>query len=140
MLFQTIPWALAMSIKQREVPEFTGQTISERIKEVREAQGLTASELARRVGVTGTAVWNWEKNSVTPRRPILEAIAQVLGVSATFLLTGNDDNAKAVPGRAGSVVATLSVASIIREARAKLAEATGLPLERIKLDVHFPSE
>jgi transcriptional regulator with XRE-family HTH domain len=123
-----------MAIKRRDVPQSSGQTVSERIKEVREARGLTASELARRVGVTATAVWNWEKNSVRPRPPVLETIANVLGVTTTFLRTGNNENASGLSETAGSV------ASIVREARAKLSQATGLPLERIRLDVHFTSE
>jgi transcriptional regulator with XRE-family HTH domain len=123
-----------MAMNRREISPFSGESISERIKEVREARGLTASELARRVGVTATAVWNWEKNSVRPRPPVLETIANVLGVTTTFLRTGNNDNSTGVAETAGSV------ASIVKEARAKLSEATGLPLERIRLDVHFTSE
>jgi transcriptional regulator with XRE-family HTH domain len=123
-----------MTINRREVPNASEQTVSERIQEIREMRGLTASELARRVGVTPTAVWNWEKNSVTPRRPVLEAIANVLGVTPAFLLTGNNENGNTKTETAGSV------ASIVNDARAKLAEATGVPLERIRLDVHFTSE
>jgi HTH-type transcriptional regulator, cell division transcriptional repressor len=123
-----------MDFKRRELPKFSGETVSERIKEVREARGLTASELARRVGVTATAVWNWEKNAVTPRRPVLDAIASVLGVAPAFILTGNNEGASAASDAAGSV------ASIVRDARVKLAEATGLPLDCIRLDVHFTSE
>jgi transcriptional regulator with XRE-family HTH domain len=109
------------------------EVISMRIKETRELRGLTASELARRVGVTSTAVWNWEKNSIRPRPPMLDAIARVLGVSVSFLLTGHDeirevDTApKQVP----------SVASILEDTTAKLAQATGLAPERIRLNVQF---
>ena len=114
------------------------EVISKRIKETREKRGITASELSRLVGVTPTAVWNWEKNAITPRRPALEAIAKVLEVSMSFLLSGKEEiyerEADAVPKPVASV------ASILEDARARLAEAAGLPLERIKLNVQFITE
>ena len=64
---------------------------SQRLKETREARSMSASDLARLVDVTPTAVWNWEKNDVIPRRDTLAQIAQVLGVSAGFLRIGAKD-------------------------------------------------
>jgi transcriptional regulator with XRE-family HTH domain len=110
------------------------EVISKRIKEKREERGILASEFARRVGVTPTAVWNWEKNSITPRQPALEAIAKVLGVTTAFLLYGVETQAIARPQAASSV------ASILEEAKLRLAEATGLTLDRIKLDLRFTTE
>jgi transcriptional regulator with XRE-family HTH domain len=108
---------------------------SKRIKETREARGMTASEFARLVGVTPTAVWNWEKNSIMPRRPALEQIAKVLGVSTDFLLYGNSGNGVAEPPKAPD-----SMTVIIEDARARLAQATGWTLDRIKLNVEFTTE
>jgi transcriptional regulator with XRE-family HTH domain len=109
--------------------------ISKRIKETREARGMTASELARLVGVTPTAVWNWEKNSITPRRPALEQIAKVLGVSIHFLLTGEGETRQMDETRSVG-----TVASILEDAKAKLVEATGLSPDHIKLNVQFVTE
>src|SRR5580704_1921295 len=109
--------------------------ISKRIKETREARGMTASELARLVGVTPTAVWNWEKNSITPRRPALEQIAKALGVSIHFLLTGEGGTMQVDETRSVG-----TVASILEDAKAKLVEATGLSPDRIKLNVQFVTE
>jgi transcriptional regulator with XRE-family HTH domain len=64
---------------------------SQRLKETREARSMSASDLARLVSVTPTAVWNWEKNDVIPRRDTLTQIAQVLGVSKGFLRNGVKD-------------------------------------------------
>ena len=101
-----------MSLRRRELPKFSGETVAERIKEVREFRRLTASELARRVGVSSTAVWNWEKNSVTPRHPVVEAIANALGVTPEFILTGNNENTDSAPEPAGSV-ASIRRASLL---------------------------
>jgi transcriptional regulator with XRE-family HTH domain len=108
------------------------EVVSKRIQETREKRGISASELARLVGVTPTAVWNWEKNSITPRRPALEQIAKVLGVSVSFLLSGKEEIREI-----DTAPATVSVAAILDDARAKLARAMGLELEQIKLNVQF---
>jgi transcriptional regulator with XRE-family HTH domain len=65
---------------------------SQRLRETREARSMSASDLARLADVTPTAVWNWEKNGVAPRRETLAQIAQVLGVTKEFLRTGAKGN------------------------------------------------
>jgi transcriptional regulator with XRE-family HTH domain len=125
---------VVMPIKRRENLPSRPEVISGRIRDAREARGITASELARLVGVTPTAVWNWEKNSITPRQPALEAIAKVLGVTTAFLVYGVEAEVAARPQ------VTASVASILDDARARLAEATGLAIDRIKLNLQFVTE
>jgi|SRR5437016_10762891 len=115
----------------------SSEDISKRIKETREARGISASEFARLVGVTPTAVWNWEKNSIMPRRPALEQIAKVLGVSIAFLMSGKEEIIEAGKPMAPTVE---SVSAILDDARARLSLATGLALERIKLNVQFATE
>lgn len=61
---------------------------SDRLRDTREARSMSASDLARLLGVTPTAVWNWEKNGVVPRHDTLVQIAQVLGVTTEFLRAG----------------------------------------------------
>lgn len=125
-----------MSIRKRISLNSEPEIISKRIAETREARGISASEFARLVGVTPTAVWNWEKNSVTPRRPALEQIAKTLGVSVSFLLTGKEEIREVDEIRQTGG----SVASILEDARAKLAQATGLTPDRVKLSVQFATE
>lgn len=67
------------------------KTFSQRLRETREARSMSASDLARLADVTPTAVWNWEKNGVVPRRETLAQVAQVLGVTKEFLRTGAKD-------------------------------------------------
>jgi HTH-type transcriptional regulator, cell division transcriptional repressor len=111
-------------------------TISDRIKETRIARGLNASELARLVGVTPAAVSNWENNAITPRRTALEILARVLGVTVEYLLTGRSERELVeTHARQGD-----SVATIIQDARLRLARATGLPIDRIKLNLQFTTE
>lgn len=51
------------------------------IKHFRELAELSKSELARRVGVSPTAVNNWEENGVIPRMEIMLKLEKVLEVS-----------------------------------------------------------
>ena len=60
------------------------------IKHFRELAGLSKSDLARRVGVSPTAVHNWEENGVRPRMDVMLSLEKALEVSWTQLMTGND--------------------------------------------------
>lgn len=51
------------------------------IKHFRQLAGLSKSDLARRVGVSPTAVHNWEENGVMPRLEVFLALEKALEVS-----------------------------------------------------------
>ena len=63
----------------------TGQTI----KKLREAKGLTQSDLADRIGVSSKAVSKWETAKGLPDISLLEPLSSALGVSVSELLSGN---------------------------------------------------
>ncbi len=52
-----------------------------RVKEFRERKELTQTELAKRVGVTQSAVAKWETGGFTPSTSTLFLLADVLGVT-----------------------------------------------------------
>ena len=56
------------------------------IKRFRELAELSKSELARRVGVSPTAVNNWEDNGVIPRMEVILKLEKVLEVDWMQLL------------------------------------------------------
>lgn len=56
-----------------------------RIKEHREAAGMTRLELAEELGVTSVAVRKWEVGLTTPNADKLPALADVLGCSIDAL-------------------------------------------------------
>jgi transcriptional regulator with XRE-family HTH domain len=106
--------------------------IGNRIQELRERLGLSKSALARKCGVTVTAVWNWEKNGIVPRSEAFALVAEALGVSEMFLRSGADTAAPAKPVR--------TVASIIEDARGEIASITGMPLTNVRVNVEFVSQ
>ena len=62
-----------------------------RIRAARLAQGLTQDQLARAVGVTRSAVAQWETGRAGQVGGNLARIARVLGSSAAFLLSGEQE-------------------------------------------------
>lgn len=60
--------------------------LNDRIRQLREAGGLTQVELARRLSVTKQSVSNWENNNIQPSVEIVVAIADFFGVTVDYLL------------------------------------------------------
>jgi len=56
-----------------------------RLKEIREHKGLTRTELANRIGVTASAISNYENNISSPKEAILISIMTVLECDANYL-------------------------------------------------------
>ena len=73
------------------------QAIGERIRLARQERGLTQEQLAEAVGVTRSAVAQWETGRAGQVTGNLSRIAAVLAVGVEHLMFGND---KAAPQRA----------------------------------------
>lgn len=71
--------------------------IGERIKEARERAGLTQEELGKIVGVTGSAITNYEKETSHPKEPVMYALIDALDVDANFLFQDCISTVKATP-------------------------------------------
>ena len=57
-----------------------------RIKQLREASGMSQRELGERIGISGPAVAMWESGENRPSLTNLEKLADVLGVSIDTIL------------------------------------------------------
>ncbi len=62
----------------------TGNTI----KQLREARGLTQTELAERIGVSSKTISKWETAKGLPDISLLQPLAQELGISVIELMNG----------------------------------------------------
>lgn len=65
--------------------------LAARIRAARLAQGLTQDQLARAVNVTRSAVAQWETGRAGQVGSNLARVARVLGTSAAYLLTGEQE-------------------------------------------------
>ncbi len=63
----------------------TGATI----KRLREARGITQTQLAAQIGVSSKAVSKWETAKGLPDITLIEPLAKALGVSVMELMSGN---------------------------------------------------
>jgi SOS-response transcriptional repressor LexA len=63
-------------------------TIGQRIRALRRSKKLTQAQLAKIAGVSSPAVTEWEKDSYLPKAASLDAIANKLGVTTEYILTG----------------------------------------------------
>lgn len=59
--------------------------IGKRIKEARERLGLTQNELGELIGVTGSAITNYEKETSHPKEPVMYKLFDALHVDANYL-------------------------------------------------------
>jgi transcriptional regulator with XRE-family HTH domain len=114
-------------------------SIGSQVQALRIAQGMNKTALANRLGVSTTAVWNWEEENTTPRPHLVPKIAEALGVSVQSLLKGgteepadasavqNDrvlDQAKAEPAVAAQID------RILRRATAEILETIAADIRR----------
>lgn len=63
-------------------------TIGDRIKTKRKELGLTQVELGEKLHVTDRAVSKWEQNDGNPDFSLLPQLAEILGVTLDYLITG----------------------------------------------------
>lgn len=66
--------------------------VGARIRETRRRLGLTQEALAQAVGVSRSAVAQWETGRAGQLRGNLARIGAVLGVSVTYLMAGGDSD------------------------------------------------
>lgn len=94
--------------------------LGRRLKELRTERGLTLQELGNSLGVTRSAVWDWEKGRSQIASADVPRIARVLGVTICGLY-GVDEGHQVPP--------TLSLAD-------QLAKALGVDPARVEVNVY----
>lgn len=84
--------------------------LAEKIRAIRQANGMTQVEFAERLGTTQSTVTRWEKGSI-PQGDMLQAIATLANTTVERLM-GTDDLA-AVPGETIPVVGFVGAGSAV---------------------------
>lgn len=64
--------------------------IADRIKYLRDKVGMTQTDLAKRLGISRSAVNSWEMSLSTPSLSNIVEMTKIFHVSADFLLASND--------------------------------------------------
>ncbi|MBR0939508.1 helix-turn-helix domain-containing protein [Bradyrhizobium jicamae] len=109
--------------KSKHDPEFSG-----RLKLLREQRSMNVAEFAKLIKVSPAAIWHWENKGTVPRSGTVGVIADVLGVSRSYLQTGKQSNGEVqngdtrdveVRGSGRSVGIELSLEELVRAIEAK---------------------
>ena len=109
------------------------QAFGRRVASLRDERELTQIELGKKVGVTGTCVWNWEGGNTFPRSAALSKLAQALSTSVEYLSSGIGS---ATPSKInGSDYRSL--ADVITEARETVANAGGVPVSKVRVVIDY---
>lgn len=88
------------------------------IKRLRKERALTLSQVAAKLGVSKPTVWAWEQGKARPIDERIEALAEVLEVPSTELMSG--------PG-------TPKLLELIARCKIEIASAVGTSPEKIKV-------
>ena len=64
--------------------------IADRIRYLRDKAGLTQSDLAKKLGISRSAVNSWEMSLSSPSLENIIEITKIFGVSADFLVSNTD--------------------------------------------------
>lgn len=59
--------------------------IGKRLKEARERAGYTQKELSKKIGVTASAITNYENEISHPKEPVMYALIDALGIEPNYL-------------------------------------------------------
>ena len=65
---------------------FSGQ----RLKEIREAQGMSQASVAKHLGISRSSYFNWENGKTKPNQKNLSVLAELFGVAETFFLSEHE--------------------------------------------------
>ena len=109
------------------------ERVGGRIKRFRELAGLSKSELARRVGVSPTAVHNWEENGVIPRMGVSHDLAEALEVSFMQLMTGDDSRDGQSPDAPSPGQPEVSRGERLDQFRRQIAALFDVPADRVEI-------
>lgn len=103
-------------------------TFGDRIVAAREGLGLSAKDLAQRMGIARKTLERWENDQSEPRANKLQMLAGVLNVSMIWLMTGEGE------GVSETVTADREAVSLSTELRAIREEAAALSRRAARLE------
>ena len=103
-------------------------SIGARIRVARQSRDWSQTDLAEKLGISQTAVHNWEADNTFPRPANLTALAGALGVTQRFLEDGD-----------GGTALAMTVAEVLEAAKAEVARLLQTTPGRITLTLSMPA-
>ena len=106
------------------------QLFAERLKNAREASGMSQNLMASRIGVTAATVASWEKGDSAPRANRTQMLASLLNVPLLWLLGGSQQ----VPETVDTNTSQENLQRKLSEVNAKM-HALSASLEELNLSL-----
>ena len=95
----------------------------QRLKNARDAMGLSREQMAERIGVKRATIEKWESGKVEPRANRLQTLASMLNVPLLWLLGGSQEVPDSIaPSREQILQKVISLKSKSRQLQAELEE------------------
>ena len=94
------------------------ESFGQRVQRLRTKRGLPLSAVANELGVSKPTVWAWEQDRAKPVASRIDALAEVLGVTAHELISGHDDSA---------------LSDMLARCRQQIAQAYGVEIRAVKI-------
>ncbi|MBH0236432.1 helix-turn-helix domain-containing protein [Methylobrevis albus] len=128
-----------------------GAIFPSRLARIMKEKRLSQSEIAKKVGYTPTAIWNWLQGNTLPRPETLASLAETLNVREEWLMGETEQRSRGpidegieateVEDESGieGEPQVFSISLLVESLRTELASATGFELEQIKIKVEFAS-
>lgn len=109
-------------------PTPKGLQIGQRIRDARQAKGYTLEHLGNRIGVTKGGIWSYEKGQTIPAPEHLQALAEELGLTTDWLLTGGEpeEQARAQTEDELAVLADMRSVPITQQSAIRVAVAAAV--------------
>ncbi len=98
-------------------------TFGDRMAAARERAGLSQVQLAKQLGVKHATVRNWEDDLSEPRANKLQMMAGLVGVSLSWLLTGDGEGPEGPPDEEALSTDVTDVLVEIRVLKGELSHA-----------------
>jgi transcriptional regulator with XRE-family HTH domain len=78
-------------------PELPADRLGDRIASLRKRKGWSQAELAERIGVRANQISKYEQGAYQPKPAVLGPLAEALGTTVDFLLTGRETKVQRDP-------------------------------------------
>jgi len=112
----------------------TGEGLPERMRRLRQEQGLTRAELSERTGFSKPTIWGWESGKSAPRKENLCVLAELFGLTEQQLLFGDESSSSSAKN---SRMSSEILEHIVNQSKNLIADAAGVKISNVHIYIQL---